>query len=339
MANMRLNVPATQMDGGVDYERYKRAVGAIGTMSRDMETFKLWMSDADNSFMLNGREEVFELFSDAFVGMERLAEAVVKGMPLDTRNPGLWLVLRDAVCGANRLALLPDAHYQAGKTMVEMMRSTAFMLDVACRLADPLCRDEVRHDLMGAADDRMVFKRSLPVMLDIVVGRGAAWVAYIDAMGRKATALSDSGTSWIALRNRYAAGRGEVFLNRLAERMGVSPAEALDAFKDRVKRIAVCHDAWQVLSLKSSLGINLDIVDRGRRFEMAGCLDGFFEEDEAIDMVGYARMFGVSAVAATSCVPVNVEVEVRRDRIEQVREAARKEAEEKRRMIEAFLNG
>ena len=95
----------------------------------------------------------------------------------------------------------------------------------------------------------------------------------------------------------------------------------------------------QVLSLKTSLGIRLDTLNRGRRFEPAGCMEGFFEDDEALDMVGYARMFGVSAVAATSCVPVNIEVEVRKGRIAKLREEARKEAEERKRRISDFING
>lgn len=339
MAKMRIQVSDAQLDGGIDYEKYKRCVGAVGTMSRDMDTFKLWMAEADNSFDLHGVEPVFELFEDAFVGMERLSEAIAGGMSLDTRNPGLWLVLRDALCGCNRLALLPDARYRDDKTALDMFRSTAFILDATCRLTDVASRREAMHELFGDLDDRYVLKRALPIMLDVVVGRGAAWIAFIDHMGSKAALEGGSGTSWIVMRNRYAAGRGEVFLDKLAKRLGCEPVEALDTFKDRVNRIAVCHDAWQVLSLKTSLGIRLDTLNRGRRFEPAGCMDGFFEDDEALDMVGYARMFGVSAVAATSCVPVNIEVEVRKGRIAKLREEARKEAEERKRRISDFING
>lgn len=302
---MAFETTSDQMAGFYDFQLYKALVADVGNLAKDVALVKAdQVRMRDPEIAPDGTCDL-ACFLDA---SESCAGDIAKiaNTPIDTRDPGLWLALRDAVICCNRLVLFPDFDGEQGVSVYDLVFSTCLVFDMCARLADGT-RD---RDAM-VSDMREAQTRVAPLYVDIVCGRGSAWLAYIDDLGCEAAALA--GRNWVKMRDAYASQRSTELVGRLSGCSDVH-GDAKKAYVESVLGIAKRFDDRQWKIMRDDTGEYSVLID-GDAFAQAVHIEVFNDVAESLimphdpvgDLRGYCKTFSMSPIACTFNVPVAFE--------------------------------
>ena len=315
-----------QLDGPFDYMAFKHAVGACGSRGGDIARLKAWETMLTDDEATDWTSPTSILCRDALDVLSGLGQAVT-GMEWSGADPTAWLLLRKSVIACNRLVLRPRIETGAPGGLRNAMLAVAFMLDCMGRLSDPGERKAMEREFSRDVGDDFIMKRALPIYMDIVCGRGGAWLAYIDAMGE--VSMEGRAGTWWQLRDASAEAWMLEYRDISAQLLQVSQEDAGRFIMGQLSLLGDVYDRWQYAMRKSN-------VAEGRANEREDATfarsrrDGgkTFADDTAMDMFGYCRAFGASPCACMFDVPRRMEIEVRKERIKQIAER-RKAAQER----------
>lgn len=109
---------------------------------------------------------------------------------IDTTRPWVWINLHMMITEATALSLIPDFGVGTAdgmSTARALISDVATWVDILCRLAD----EDLRSTVSGIVYEKTAPSQVKAIYNDIICGRSAAWLSYVDALGRQAAMLSD----------------------------------------------------------------------------------------------------------------------------------------------------
>lgn len=313
-----------QLRGIYDFAAYKALVADCGDMGLDVARTREYRDRMRDAAVAGNGSVEFALYEDAArsaaAGVARLSQGAI-----DTRDARSWLTLRDCVISATRLTLFPEYAPSIEVSVYELVYATCLMLDLMGRIADQTAYADAL-----VSDVREANGRVAPMLLDIVCGRTAAWLAYIDDMGACASACS--GGNWAVMRDGYAEARLAEMLGTVRETCGIADEqEAKDACAVAMLDIVGTYDDAQWRMMIDDTGaysLQLDAASAIaclRDEEFATFSEALVMPETGVaDLLGYCYTFAVSEVACVFDVPLTAEKALRRARaIKRSQEALR----------------
>lgn len=312
---MAWETTSDQMAGIYDFGLYKAMVADIGNVAKDIAMVKRDQENMRDPEVASDNTGEMICFLDAAMSCSGDI-AKIGDKPIDTRDPGLWLALRDAIICCNRLVLCPEFDSEQvaeGQhvSVYDLVFSTCLLFDICARLADNTKSRDAMISNMKEAQTRVA-----PLYVDIVCGRGAAWLSYIDDLGCEAAALA--GRNWVKMRDSYASQRSMELAGKLQESIDIV-GDAKKAYVESVLKLAKRYDDRQWKIMREDTGEYSVLID-GAAFAQAVHLDIFNEvsstlvmpHDAVGDLRGYCKTFSMSPVACVFNVPIAFEREARK---------------------------
>lgn len=230
-------------------------------------------------------------------GMSWLCERKLTGT-----DPMLWCVMSDVLSALNVLILHPQLELDGSSLSVEVRRWSA--------ICDTLMRASDRCETVYAMPTvENIGGRILPLYLDVVCGRGSAWLVAFDMLGRQA-----AGSDWGLIRDCYGSQRMNVVCERFVKQ-GISEADAGSAFARSLVGLSVDFDDLQRSRMWDSCGFGNParglILDRAKTLSMCLYEDvwnlyqsamGSFERPGS-DEIAWGCIFGVSSINSVFMLP------------------------------------
>lgn len=305
MAFDKLEFAPNQMRGIYDYAGLRAMVSSVASPATDVKrTRDLEKLSCDPEVRASADSVTMTLSECAAQSlMGSIAQVCAK--PIDTTNPVMWLHLREAVVCANRLICTPNLDCGEDVSVHDMLIAVSTLLDVAFRLTDS-------PESAEASGEMELRRRCASIYVDLCVGRGCAWVSFIDDVGCEAALLRDA--SWVKLRDEYASRQVQIALSRIARiREGADEAACARIWSADLLSMAAVFDERQRASCKAALGrpfvdLDDDVVVAAANIEvMAEVADALAEATpEAIDadgLMGWCRAFRMPPTDCVCSIP------------------------------------
>lgn len=302
------------MDGLFDYVKYREYVADVipdRSLVADIDMAKSWAAQCDST------KEVDEKSSESLFLLDGI-DAAIAGIVgfvengFDARLPEYWLLLKDAVVGWSRVVTHPHTVCRAGLTVQDIALGLAMSIDIAARAAD---RD-VSHTANANYGD--MHKRAARIYIDLVCGRGAAWIWYADMLGRQAA--YETGKDWLSMRDTYSMRRMTSFCQTLIDGRIDSIADMKAAgsrFGTLSVAAAIDYENWQRKCFYAATGhlelghwspkpeVMAEFMHEDVWWRIADCVEP--PARPGSDMTCYNRAFQVGPIAMVVSLPVDME--------------------------------
>ena len=304
---MQLATSRNQMNGIYRYPKYRQIVACTSNVARDVERVR----ELDERL----RDPVYAddgISSDLIMcqaSMEFIAADVAMLMqtPIDTRDPRVWLLLRDAMIAANQVVNVPNFSGPERTSVYEAVTGVCLIFDICARLADRECRAYAMPRDESERDQRIA-----SLYVDIVVGRVAAWLAYIDDLGAEAAALA--GKTWFKLRDGMASARTQEIARRFSPVAAGNQTESGQLWIAEVISEANLFDTRQYQGMLEDFPGRYVVTVEDDEVTSAIYSDIFFDMVEALVMpersvaglAGWCRTWSMSPVECVSNLSIAV---------------------------------
>lgn len=304
-----------QLRGMWRYGAYRAVVTSAGNLAMDVDLVRSVIGRMDDpEVVLNRRDVRLMCYLDAHDAiLMRLRDLVSK--PLDTRDPSMWLMVRDLLISSTLLTMMPEFDGERGLSVYELVSSACTLVDVCLRLASA---EESATAIVS--DEQLALKRIGPLVVDIVCGRVGAWLAYVDDIGCEAAGLQ--GKDWIVLRDGAAAQRSNERFRRVAEALGETGVEAKRVYCQTLMDIAGDFDdrQWSVMRADTEQYVfDLDSSALAEAIDVAVFNDVkdllVMPKPSVSDLRGYCRTFVMSPEACVFNLGLAFEIEMRKMRM------------------------
>lgn len=238
-ATTRVTSAPRQVNSIIDYSRFRSFLEGATDHETDMRTAAEWENVSRGQALSDASSFTCTYLEDAAGSVANFIQYLLSD-PIDTTDMTVWLGAWDALVGANRLAMVPHFKSAQGCTVKELLTAMAWGLDVVARLADT----EARESWIASDDVRRNYGRLAPIYLDLVCGRGSAWLFYVGVNAVVAGTLC--GIDWFPLKEAYAATRVEECSWALA-RTGnfTDSADVLSAYYVQASLFSRWFDGYQ----------------------------------------------------------------------------------------------
>ena len=186
--NATMSVSPTQINSMVDLARYQAFIRSLSSRKQDMIQAKAWEQIAQGDACA-----IWFYQPCVSAGRQRVDHRVCGRYvfcPIDTTSPALWIGAWDALVSASKLVSVPDFICREGSSVKEMLTALACTLDVVFRVSDI----DARNSWDPPADRKTAYGRFAPLYLDLLCGRGSAWLFLCGVCGIQASKLS--GVDW-----------------------------------------------------------------------------------------------------------------------------------------------
>lgn len=302
---LKITFTPEQLYGVYDLNTFRAWVHRFSDTTFDYEFVRDWQTMSDGSLSLNSDDVTTVALQEAFAGIAINIDDTISN-PVDTSNPGLWAAVVYMLTCTNRLCMYPQFRYR-DITVKELFRTLACVLDTVFRAADIQLRDTATPALNFKAQ----LKRASTLYIDLVCGRGMAWLAYADMMGREAS--YSSGLLW-------------------EESLDVLAIEYVDRYVHTIQTLGFADEADEASMIvgqqATSFAMNFDRFTAERLSYMASgyeeiplmalteCMHSeiAYKMFDALapaypdgpDIAGQAQIYGVPAAAACWLLPRNL---------------------------------
>lgn len=309
---MRLVTSRNQMNGIYRYPRYRKIVACASNLGRDVDRVRELDDRLKDPAYGNDGISGDLIMSQASMEIIAADVATLVETPIDTRDPRVWLFLRDAMIAANQVINVPNFSGPENTSVYEAVTGVCLLFDICARLADRECR---AHAL--PKDGRERDQRIASLYVDIVVGRISAWLSYIDDLGAEAAALT--GKTWFKLRDGVASARAQEITHRFLPAANNDQNEAGRLWVNEIISEANQFDTRQYQGMLEDFPGRYVVTVENDEVASALYSDVFFEvmdslvlpERPVVGLAGWCRTWRVSPVECVSNLPIAVAERIR----------------------------
>lgn len=288
MAYTYYSVGGNFADAPYDVMRYKGEVAFLSNRQKDMAYLDSWYSSSRVSLQVTGIEKiVLDSYCDA------VAENVsfFCSYPIDIGNPAFWDVLFDSVCRVTLLSAYPGFVSSSG------LRVTHLVNDV-CQVMSAMFDVGFGHGPVPRNDHDAVVMRT-PYVLDIVCGRGAAWIRLISDM-RCVCNITNGYKAYETLDSIFK-GRVTDLVVAITKFDGSDIGQASQTLTSTLLHMAYVWDRQQMRLCAANHDDNREMSDAGC---VASVLDRYgasLMPKEPSTSYGWCHVFGAHPFRCVSC--------------------------------------
>ena len=297
--DLALRLSANQMDGPVDFAAYRAAVCACGDATADANAVAKMRLAMDGSRVWDGSPGMGAYLHEASTFLLEAA-GIVLSSEIAGNNPATWLVYERALCCMARILCVPDTQVVQDGDAYELFRIILLSMESVGRACDPQMRASVVDDFSRGmqADATWADGVIADIWTDIVCGRVGAWIAYTNVMGAYAASLV--GLSWKGVRERYAEGTMNAYIQATCDAFGWSATQAL------IEAVGIMHSMGDVFAMYSLA--RFSEASRGglfgrEAFSKLAMASGVILGKPAVQVGGYQGLFGVDQYRSVSMLP------------------------------------
>lgn len=291
--NATMSVSPTQINSMVDLARYQAFIRSLSSRKQDMIQAKAWEQIAQGRRMCDMGSISHAYLQDASESIIGFVGDMSRA-PIDTTSPALWIGAWDALVSASKLVSVPDFICREGSSVKEMLTALACTLDVVFRVSDI----DARNSWDPPADRKAAYGRFAPLYLDLLCGRGSAWLFLCGVCGVQASKLA--GVDWFLAIDAYREHR----LNQVAAMI----REANGGRGDTIQAYLVQASQFYHWYLQGQEAVDVEGGGLILSDAMRPGFGGIFAEDiyrliEHGGLIGYCGVFGINAAQCSISAP------------------------------------